>query len=359
MNRFFTPRRLSLLALGVLAAAAAMAGCAKKVTQVDANYTAVEGRTNPDARLVVWPDVANNVILFDDLNPPGPPAHRNDPTDDTVLSVTPVFRSGPGTVRAMLLDGTTASGFQLFRKATNGAFEQLSDYVLTAPRKWLESQWELYEQVDRSPTGYTPATYVGRGVVAGEANANSPLSNVAQAAGPPSQTLAYTATPLPQDSLFTMQWTDIPGAAGYWIHVYQFRSDATHDEVIASGSPSPVWNGKVRDTFVGYVTAPTIQYKIGDPGALVLTQKNPLFGQVYLVRITAVDASGQLIAYCKGDTGLVQQELTYQKFLLAATAITPTRRGHTPAFGAATDPADTRRANAFGVPGFAIVPARR
>ena len=297
MLRFFTPRRLVILALAALTLPIALAGCSKKVTSVDADYTVLEGTPDPLAQLYVWPDVATDVHYYDDIGTPGPSE------SDTLLRVENVYRSGPGVVRTMLLDGGLGNGFDYFRRAPNGAYAPIRDYVVTLPHKWLDSHWELYELTDTRPSGYTPATYQARGHLEDMPTTSSPLSNEARVTGPIVNSMVYTGLLFPArtDTNFTMSWAPVAGAAGYWMHVMQFRSTATTDEIIQSATPAPVWNGRVRDQFVGYVAAPTTSYKLGTPGALVLTYAPPLSGQVYSVRITAVDAQGQAIAYIGTD----------------------------------------------------------
>lgn len=340
MNRFLHPRALLVLALAALALPAALAGCSKKITSVDAGYTQLEGTPDPNAQLMVWPDQPIEVRYYADLGTPGPSQA------DTLLAVEQTYRTGPGAVQSMLLDGGNSSGFEFFRRASNGGFEAMRDYVVNAPRKWLDSQWELYELTDASPSGFSPATYVARGLLAGSTTRNSPLTNPAQVTGPTSRSLVYTGNLFParSDTNFTMSWGAVPGAAGYWIHVYQFRSDAPTSEVISSGSPSPVWNGKVRDQFVGHVAAPATSYKLGtvEPGVRVLTYKPPISGQVYLVRVTAVDANGQVVASSGTDFSrltvsadnrvenvfgasfqVVQEEGRWKIFTLGASAVNP------------------------------------
>lgn len=293
MLRFFTPRRLVILALAALTLPIALAGCSKKVTSVDADYTELEGTPDPLAQLYIWPDVSTEVHYYDDLGTPGPSE------SDTLLGVERVYRSGPGVVRTMLLDGGLGSGFEYFRRSPNGAYAPMRDYVVTMPHKWLESHWELYELTDTHPSGYAPATYQARGQLEGVPTTTSPLSNAARLTTTTENTMVYTGNPFPAraDTNFTMSWAPVAGAAGYWMHVMQFRSTATTDEIIQSATPAPVWNGRVKDQFVGYVAAPTTSYKLGGPGALVLTYTPPISGQNYLVRITAVDAQGQVIAF--------------------------------------------------------------
>ncbi len=296
MFRFFTPRRAALLALAGLALPFVIAGCGDTISSVDPGLNLRDstfvGTYRQDARLYVWPDTPTEVRYFTDLGTPGPS------TADTLESIETIYRSGMGTVQSMLLDGSPASGFEFYRTARNGGLEPMRDYVVNAPRKWLDSHWELYELTDKTPSGYAPPTYIARGLLAGETTKASPLTNAARITTSTTKTLQYTGSLFParSDSNFTLKWSPVTGAAGYWMHVYQFRSDALVDEYIRSGTPSPVWNGKVRDIFVGYIAAPATEFKLGTPGALVLTYKPPISGQLYEVRVTAVDDQGQLVA---------------------------------------------------------------
>lgn len=352
MFRFLTPRRLALLALAALALPVALAGCGKQVTSADATYTTLEGVQNPDSRLMVWPNEPNTVWIWQDEGQPGPTVD-----DDFLKSTEHVYRGGAGTYQSMLLDGTLASGFEMYRRAGNGGYEPMRDYVLTAPRKWLDSQWELYELNDASPSSFSPPTYQGRGLLEGTVTARSPLTNAARVTAMVDTSLKYLGNVAPIDSLFLMEWTSIPGAAGYWIHVYQFRADASNQEVVESGTPSPVWNGKVRDNLVAYVAAPATQYRFGDPGALVLTETPPIRGQVYLVRITAIDPEGQIISYMAGANGFLQEEGQWKIFPLAATQVIPGR--HSPALAAAPARLRPGAPGTFGIPGFGIMTGQR
>ncbi|MCC6349458.1 MAG: hypothetical protein IT347_07695 [Candidatus Eisenbacteria bacterium] len=298
MTRFLTPRVLLALALAALALPFALAGCARKITSVDAAYTQLEGTPDPEAQLMVWPDMPTYVYYYLDRGTAGPSE------SDSLVSTESVYRNGPGAVQTMLLDGGNGSGFEFFRRASNGGFEPMRDYIVNAPRKWLDSHWELYELTDSRPSGFSPATYMARGLLAGATTTRSPLTNPARLTGATTSSLVYTgqAFPAKADSNFTMSWGAIAGAAGYWLHVYQFRPSALNAEYVLSGTPRPVWNGLVRDQFVGYVAAPATSYKLGSPtGARVLTYSPPISGQVYLVRVTAVDADGQVIAWIGSD----------------------------------------------------------
>ncbi len=323
MKRSFLPGMAALLASVTLLLA--LTGCAKKVTTADANYTTLEGRHSPNARMFVWPDAPDTIQIWTDLGAPGPAAEGEEEVDFQSGS-TIFYRTRPGVMHVMLVDATPASGYQVFRKAANGGFELMTDYVLNASRKWLNTAWELYETSDQYPTGYSPATYVGRGLVSGVASAGSPLSNEGLWSAPmPRASIAYTDSinPAPTDSLFRMSWTPVAGAVGYWLHVYQWKSTATLLEKRQSGTPSPIWNGNVKDFFVGFVAAPATSYKLGGPGAEVMAFHAPLRGQEYLVRITAVDADGRIVAYMHGSDEIVLGTGTYERVPLAAQAITP------------------------------------
>ena len=325
MLRFFTPGRLALLALGALALPLVRAGCGKKVTSSDASYTRVEGTPDANARLVSWPDTPTGFIEVADLGGIGPTE------EDTLLAEYVVFRTGPGTQRLMVLDGTKASGYQLLRRAQNGGYEKLRDFTVQSSRKWLASQWEVYESFDYAPSGFWPPTYVGRGLVGGVATMQSPLTNTAESEMPMAdlQVIDYAGNRAPVDSLFTMEWTPVTGAAGYWIHVYQFSSAATDEEKLLSGSPSPIWNGLVNDFLVAFVPAGTTTYRYGDPGAEILLKRAPLRGQSYLVRIAAVDANGQLVGATLGDIGFRQGDGFYDFYPVGAFTVNP--GSHAPA----------------------------
>lgn len=324
MNFFPTSRRIAIamLAAGALAL---MAGCATKSTSVDAKFRTLEGTPNSGARLVVWQEAPDTLVVYTDLGSVGPSTDPdNEP--DTVFARPLNYRNAPGTVYTMLLDHTDANGFQLYRTAANGGLESVTDYTITPFEKWLSSGWELYSLVDNRPSGYSPPTYQARGLLGDAVTASSPLSNRAQSLmAMPKQSIRYLAPTAPSDSLFPMEWTPVSGAVGYWIDVYQFKNTATVDEKIASGTPSPVWDGKATHYFVGYVPGGVTSYKLGDPGADVLTLRAPIRGQAYLVRITAVNAQGSVIGWMSGTKGRQQLDGTYRYYPLAAEEVTPAK----------------------------------
>ena len=292
---FFTPR----LATTLVALAATAASCSRHVTSTDASYTQVEGQLNANARLVGWRAESFKVFTYRDTS-------FGDDTKRIYVGTDIIEVVPPGTLRIQLLDGTDASGYQIFSRDANGGFRNRLDHVLTSPRKWTESNWELYPFDDTTPGSFSPATYVGRGLVAGTATPQSPLSNLAQVSGRPAGSIVWAETKAPTDSLFNMAWSEVPEAAGYWVHVFQYRSDLTAGAKRAGAAPSPVFNDKVRDIFVGYVpniAGPVVSYKLGSPtGATVLLRRGTLNGQTYQVRVCAVDANGAMIAYMPGDS---------------------------------------------------------
>lgn len=318
MSRF---RAAALIA--ALAALPLATGCAKRITEVDASYTQVEGVTTGDAMLTVWPDTPVPVQVWSDVLPPGPSV------DDVLLRTEQRYLNGQGRVMMMMIDHSGANGFQILRRALNGGFEPLRDFEIQPTRKWVDSQWETYRVDDPAPSGFNPASYVGRGVVAGTINASSPLSNVAQV----SQSIVpaavvYTANPATNgDSTFTMRWDPVAGAAGYWIHVYQFRSDARNEDRFNAATPRPIFDGPVTDFLVAHVAAPATEYRMGSAtGATVIRYRPALIGREYEVRITAVSATGEVIGYTPGSvrTVLVDDE-TYVQFPSGAVTVNTSR----------------------------------
>jgi len=311
--------RRSLYGLAALAVMAlALVGCTKKITNVDASYTAPEGVPSADARLIVYPDAPMTLQYWIDNNPPGV-----DPTD--VLQRVETVDIAPGTLHGMIVDGTPASAFQVLRRETNGGYGQLKDFVLNPVNKFLESQWEIYTFADPQPTGFDPPSYVGRGVVAGQITPTSPLTNAGEVTSENIPSLTYTGPTTPPDSLITMKWNVVPGAVGYWMQVYQFRQ-ATTAEQVQSAQASPFATNKVRNYFVGFVPAPADSYKIGLGGALVLARRTMLTGIEYLVRVTAVNSRGEIVGFTYGDWGTVSYAAGfYYKYRLGAVRVTPTR----------------------------------
>jgi hypothetical protein len=323
MNRFIRPEakpyRVALAAALFAAALAAMAGCAKKVTSVDANFTLPEGTPSADARLILFPDVPIQVVNWKDNGATGPD------NSDSLLDTTYIQVSSPNVVHAMIFDGTPASGYQVLRRESNGGLLPLKDFVIRPTRRFLQSQWELYTFDDPTPTGYHPPTYVGRGVVSDQITRLSPLTNTASLSASSVPALTYVGNREPTDTLISMKWTPLPEAAGYWIHVYQFTGGS--EDKILSSRAAPFATGDTRDYFVGYVAAPADTYKIGKPGALVLTRKPLISNNEYIVRVSAVDAAGQMIGFTYGDEDFVQGQNSYRVYRVGGARVRPHHLG--------------------------------
>ena len=132
-----------------------------------------------------------------------------------------------------------------------------------------------------------------------------------------------------------MSWDAVAGAAGYWVHIYQKRADIRNsEEAMALAMPSPIASGKARDLFIGFFPAPRTSYKLGDAvpaGSRVLVYRVLQGLQEVLIRVSAVDAAGRMIATTgsAGDLDAVQERFGQvdrrRIFLLGATKVTPDR----------------------------------
>jgi hypothetical protein len=325
MNEFRSPLRRIAPFAAVILVALAMAGCTKKVTNVDPGYTTPEGQRSADARLIVYPDAPVTVLTYTDYLPDGPDPNTGNPGPEDVLLRTDQVYVAPGAVHGLILDGTPASGYQVLRRESTGGYAQLKDYILTPVVSFLDSQWETYTFDDPRPSGFSPPSYTGRGVVAGTVTPASPLTNVGELVRSDIPTLAYTGETAPRDSNFTMRWEAVPGATGYWIQIHQFKGNS--EAQVLAAAPAPFISGNVRNYFVGYVAAPATEYRLGDPGALVLTRRALLWNVEYLVRISAVNDQGEMIAFTRGDWQYIRAPGSYRCYRVGAKKVTPTRSG--------------------------------
>jgi hypothetical protein len=132
-----------------------------------------------------------------------------------------------------------------------------------------------------------------------------------------------------------MEWEAVAGAVGYWVHVYQL-TDQSGDEIIQSGIPAPLYLAVTQDYFIGYFPEATAarpvgfptrrSYRIGDPLPSMgrrVTQRTLLNSQLYLVRVAAIGAAGELLAYT-GESEAIQvfrDEGSYQAFPLGGALI--------------------------------------
>lgn len=308
-------RRFAAAAILLALSGLTLLGCSQKVTAVDPGFTFPEGRPNADARLVMYPDVAVPVTTWNDNGPTGP-----DPSD-VIRSTDEVRQLSAGAIHGAIFDGTPSTGYQVLRRESNGGLLALKDFVIRPERRFLDSQWELYAFDDPTPSGFTPPSYIGRGVVSDAITALSPLTNMGSTAGTTVADLPYTGNRTPPDTLITMKWVPEPSAVGYWIQIYQFRGGP--DAKILSAAPAPFARGETRDFLVAWVPAPADSYKIGRPGALVLTRRELLSGGEYFVRVSAIDAQGRLAAFTYGDEDVLPGNLSYRTFRLGAARVLP------------------------------------
>lgn len=319
------PGRAAVVAVAV---ALGVLGCGRKVTSVDSSFTTPAGTRTDRAKLVVFVDRPVPVLYYADFSPPG--VSPSDVLDSTVY----MRRATPVTVHGMIFDGTPASGYQVFRREDGGGLAPLDDFVHTPSQRWVDMQWELYSFRDEDPTRSAPPTYQARGLLAGAATARSPLTNPASTAVDTALAdigldIVYGQPPNTPyiDSLFTVRWNAVPGAAGYYLHVFQFRNDLRDErERILAGTPAPFFEGKTKDIYGAFLPAGVTRHKVGDPDGIIFTRRQTFYGQVYLVRASAVDASGRMIAFTNRSAYRVgPYENGYTLQPLGAIIVSPTR----------------------------------
>jgi hypothetical protein len=340
----------SLLALG--GAFLAGTGCSKEIPSGPFGSYLVaypEGvrdtleRTPSD--LVVWPDVQLLVALT-----------RSDAPDDT--SFVYRYRSAAGVMHGEIMDYVQASGYQLFRSEDGGGYRSFNDFWLSPERRFSDRSYyggaqgalvmapaQFFAFSDANPATIAARSYVARAQITGVTGSAYPLTNLGTTPdtteiptvnytgriGTPGNTLGI---PVPPDSLLALSWDPVPGAAGYWVHIYQKRPGIRDlEEATELAQPSPIATGKVRDKFIGFFR-PLTAFKLGDPvppGARLLVYRVLIGLQEVFVRVSAVDASGRMIA-CTGTSGskdkfsqrVGQVDFIYE-FLANANFVTPDR----------------------------------
>lgn len=312
----------------LLLAVLALAGCSKKLGTPDAAYVRPEGQLSANARLIVYPDMPIEAEVWFDKNADG--GVQDLPNDvpglgDTLLG-TETVRLSPGSNYGLIVDGTEANSFQVLRRASNGGFELLKDYTLQPVDRFLDSHWDLYRFSDTRPSGFSPATYLGRGLLGGQVTAFSPLTNEGVLGATTVEDLVYTGASAPTDSNITMRWTQVDGAAGYWMQVFQ----VTGGSVWQLAQPAPLLPAISRNSFLGFVPAPADTYKVGvrQPGDLVLTRRPLLTNIEYYVRISAVDERGRMLAFTYGNYRIVPKVTgEYYRLRIGAARVKPKRPG--------------------------------
>lgn len=296
----------------VLAAALTATSCSKKITDVD---VALSPPDYPEgvpasAELILYPDVPVTVETWVDNGDPGPDA------EDTLLSSELVYSSGAGDVLGLIVDRTDASSFEVFRRQGTNGYLPLNDFAVQKTRTWLESQIDVFHFADKAPYPVGQREYIARGVVSNVVTPRSPLTNrVTLTATSVTGSIDYTGRVVPdttRDSTFVVRWNSVANAAGYWITVTAYPpSFLSNDALIRFALPRPIVVERIPDIYVAYVpaTGPAggqpMQQKLGDPlpaGSLLLHEDIGTNGALHFVRIAAVDAQGQLLAYI-GDDG--------------------------------------------------------
>ena len=153
------------------------------------------------------------------------------------------------------MDGTPASGYQVLRRESSGGYAQLKDYVLNPVVRFLDSQWEVYTFDDARPSGFSPPSYVGRGVVAGAVTPHLPAHQRRRAderEHPGAE--IHGLSGLPRDSNITMSWQAVPGAVG--LLDPDLPVQGRQRGQLLAAAPAPLISSNVRNFFVGYVAAP-------------------------------------------------------------------------------------------------------
>ncbi len=326
-SRFSVPlRRIGVVLLVLMASG--VASCAKKGAVVDPNNQPPgfpEGVPSSN-QMIVWNDTPSRISLYADNGDAGPSP------DDSLMEIMEQYLSGPGSVAGTMLDYTPASGFQVFRKEANGGYHLLKDFVLQPTQRWIQTSSDGVLFFDPRPVSGASRSYIGRGIVEGHIGSQSPLTPLAITVRTSvNRNLNYTGVAQPPDSLFRMSWQPVAGAAGYWVQVYQLSRDVRTDtEIIGSGIAAPLYLEKSHDTFIGFIPAPDTSYHLADPlpaGGRLLIRRTPVNDAIYSVRIAAVDANGELIAYTGESEGIgvFRSETTYRLFVLGAAVVQPKR----------------------------------
>jgi len=278
------------LLLGTLALAGA---CEKQPTGYDPDPNRPEGVTTTQAKLVAYRNQALRVMIRD---------YASTNIDSVVVGVS-AFPGATTMPLLLLFDQTQSNQFEIYRRDGGGRFQRTTDFDLDSHFKYISAGVETYFTTDPQPGSYQQPTYLGRGVLNGIAKHQSPLSNEAHMLQTDLPPILYNGELFPLDSLFTLSWVAVNGAAGYWIHAYERPIAA--GQRLTSSIPAPLSYQVSSDLLIGYLDGNNpggaMTYKLGSPGLLTLKSTAPLLGHEYVVRITAVDPTGQVIAQTPGD----------------------------------------------------------
>jgi hypothetical protein len=190
-----------------------------------------------------------------------------------------------------------------------------SDYVLQSVFKYVNAHYESFFSTDPSPGTYAPPSYLARGLVNGVASHQSPLSNEARLAVPNLTPITYNGDLQPLDSLFTVSWVGVPGAVGYWVHI--FEKPIPGGQRLECALPAPIAYLTAGDEFIGYRPGNnpggSVQFTLGDTTLLTLKYTPALLGHDYFVRVSGMSADGQVIAQTPGnlDSISITPDLAY------------------------------------------------
>ncbi len=280
--------------VAALVALAAAGGCEKRPTGFDPNPNAPEGIRAANARLVSYRNRGLRVMVRDyaSLN------------IDSAVTTAQAFAGSNTMPLLLLLDGTPANSFEMYRRDDAGRFERTSDFALSSTFKYVNAGYESFFTTDPSPSGYAPSSYLARGLVDGIASHQSPLSNEGQlTTGTGLLPIIYNGSLQPLDSLFIVSWVGVPGAVGYWLHIYE-KPIAGFERLISS-LPAPIAYTTAGDLLIAYregnAPGASVQFQLGDTTLLTLKSRAPLLGHDYIVRVSGVNATGHVIAQTPGD----------------------------------------------------------
>jgi len=290
----FTRRLATAPVWFALLALALAAGCEKRPTGYDPNPNTPEGVYAPDAQLLVYRNAALRVMVRD---------YASTNVDSVVVGAT-AFPGSTEMPLLKLLDGTAANTFEMFRRNGGGKFERTTDYDLQSEAKYLNAHYESFSTTDPAPGSFAPSSYMARGLLAGGAATHqSPLSNESRLTATDVLPITYNGDLQPLDSLFTISWVGVPGAVGYWVHIYE-KPIAGGDR-LTSSLPAPIAYITAADEFIGYrpgnSPGSSVQFKLGDTSLLTLKYVPALLGHEYYVRVSGVNSDGQIMAQTPGN----------------------------------------------------------
>jgi len=352
-----TRRPFGVAAATLVLAALTLSSCAERVTNMTAENGPYPEGVQANSDLILYMDTPIKVMDWAALGRP------ELTSDDSLKSETYIYDFGPGTLVGTVLDSSDAAQFEIFRQEAAGGYARLQDVLVHPSKSWLQSHTEIYRFSDPAPSGGLGA-YVGRGIVNGIVTETAPLTNratflaaavagdlkylgnVASGTGPDGRPIS-TFPDTTQDSLFTLRWQPVTGAAGYWITVCP-PTNATLSgmALFKSALPRPLLPERIPESYVLYYPQPAapgteIVHKLvgdgelsaglppGPPGTRLIHHRQMLTGVEYLVRIAAVDANGQLLSYTRDDAKacalLINTQDGYTIFPLGFVKVKPMR----------------------------------